>query len=144
MKKQLIALRGASNSGKSSTLLMLYRLLAAHSATRLISFEAIGHKLDFSAIVQINGCKIGIFNRGDVSGTVDGLIDQLAQAGCKVIVCAARSKGDVGDVLASYERRYQLQDIVKKTGGEDESDFALVNMGVAHDLAARVYSAVVV
>ncbi|OBU56378.1 hypothetical protein [Stenotrophomonas maltophilia] len=144
MKKQLIALRGASNSGKSSTLLMLYRLLAAHSATRLISFEAIGHKLDFSAIVQINGCKIGIFNRGDVSGTVDGLIDQLAQAGCKVIVCAARSKGDVGDVLASYERRYQLQEIVIKTGGEDESDFALVNMGVAHDLAARVYSAVVV
>lgn len=142
MKKQLIALRGASNSGKSSALLALYRLLVTDAATKIIAFDAIGYKLDFCAIVQINGCKVGIFNRGDASDTVDEFIEDLVQAGCRVIVCAARSKGDVGDVLASYERKYQLQEVPKKTGGEDEAGFALVNLGVAHDLAARVYSSI--
>ncbi|MBM9914056.1 MULTISPECIES: hypothetical protein [Stenotrophomonas] len=144
MKRQLIALRGTRNSGKSSALLALYRLLVTDPGTKIIAFDSFGFGLDFIAIVQINGCKVGVFNRGDDSGTVDELIKKLVLAKCKVIVCAARSRGGVGDVLASYQPKYQLQEVLKRTGDGDEVSFALVNLGVAHDLAARVYSSIMV
>ncbi len=142
MKKRLIALRGPSNVGKSTTLHILYKLLLAHPYTKPISFEMIGRKIDFSAIVAINGVKVGIVNRGDVSAPLRGFIDELAAEHCKIIVCAARTRGDFGAMLDSFSPGFKLVTVPKYKSKNDEVDaLILENQGTAHELAAKIYSA---
>ncbi|MGE8281608.1 MAG: hypothetical protein ACN6O2_14385 [Stenotrophomonas sp.] len=144
MKKQLIALRGPSNAGKSTTLHILYKLLLAPPSTKPIGFKKIGYKIDFSAIVAINGIKIGIVNRGDVTAPLKKLIDHLAAENCKIIVCAARTKGNVGTMLDSFSPRFKLVTVSKHRSETDKDDvLMLANQAAAHQLAANVYSALI-
>lgn len=139
MKKQLIALRGRSCVGKSSTLHLLYKLLLAHPGTKPLHFKAQGRKLDFIAIVSIEGITVGIFNRGDVPATVQDLLEQLVAEKCQVIVCAARTKGKIENVLKSQGRKYKLAQVQKKASiGKSQT---ISNNAAAHNLAAMVYAA---
>lgn len=139
MKKQLIALRGRSSVGKSSALHLLYKFLVANPSVKPIHFEALGRKLDFLAIVSVEGHTVGIFNRGDVPATVKELLDRLVRKKCQVIVCAARTKGKIENVLESPGRKYKLVEVSKKAKhGKSE---AASNHSAAHSLAAMVYAA---
>lgn len=139
MKKQLIALRGRSSVGKSSALHLLYKFLITNPAVKPVHFEAFGRKLDFLAIVSVEGHAVGIFNRGDVPATVQELLDRLVEQKCQVIVCAARTKGEVENVLKSPSRKYKLVEVSKRAKhGKSE---AVSNHAAAHNLAALVYDA---
>ena len=139
MKKHLIALRGKSCVGKSSTLHLLYKQLLTHPGTKPVHFEALGRKLDFVAILSIEGHTVGIFNRGDVPATVQELLDRLVEAKCQVIVCAARTKGDIEKVLTSQGRKYKLVELQKKPCvGKSQ---AISNHTASHNIAAMVYAA---
>ena len=139
MKKQLIALRGKSCVGKSSTLHLLYKHLLTHPGTKPVTFEALGRKLDFIATLSIEGHNIGIFNRGDVPATVQELLDRLVEQKCQVIVCAARTKGEVENVLKSQGRKYKLVEIQKKAcAGKSK---AISNNAASHSIAAMIYAA---
>lgn len=139
MKKHIIALRGKSCVGKSSTLHLLYKQLLIHPGTKPVHFEALGRKLDFVAILSIEGHAVGIFNRGDVPSTVQKLLDRLVNARCQVIVCAARTKGGIENVLKSQGRKYRLVELQKKACvGESQ---AISNHAASHNIAAMVYAA---
>jgi hypothetical protein len=138
-KKHLIALRGKSSVGKSSTLHLLYKHLLGHPRTKPIYFEAIGRKLDFLAIVSIEGYAVGIFNRGDVPAMVQKLLDRLVHKKCQVIVCASRTKGKIDKVLSSHGIEYELLQVQKKSSiGESQ---AISNNAASHKIAAMVYDA---
>lgn len=139
MKKRLIALRGPSSVGKSSTLHLLYRLLLAHPDTKPIYFRAIGRKLDFIAVVTVEGASVGIFNQGDVPATVQYHLDQLVAQRCQIILCAARTKGKIEDVLKSQGRKYKLVQ-VHKNASVGKSHL-VSNNAAAHYLATMVYAA---
>ncbi len=139
MKRLLIALRGRSSVGKSSTLHLLFKLLLAHPGTKPLHFKALGRKLDFIAVVSVEGATVGIFNRGDIPATVQELLEQLVSEKCQVIVCAARTKGEIENVLKSQGRRYKLVQVQKKVSiGKSQ---AISNNAAAHSLAAMVYGA---
>jgi hypothetical protein len=138
MKKHLIALRGRSNVGKSSTLHLLYKQILAHPGTKPIHFEAFGRKLDFLAIVSIEGRLVGIFNRGDVPAMVQELLDRLAGEKCQVIVCAARTKGEIENVLKSHARKYKLSQLQKKASIGNSQ--AISNYAASHNIAAMIYA----
>lgn len=134
MKRHLIALRGKSSIGKSSSLHLLYKHLLAHPDTKPLHFEALGRKLDFIAILSIEGHAVGIFNRADAPAIVKELLDRLVEAKCQVIVCAARTKGEVEKVL-----KYKLVELQKKAcAGKSQ---AVSNSAVSHSIAAMVYAA---
>lgn len=139
MKKHLIALRGKSGVGKSSTLHLLYKHLLAHPGTKPLHFEALGRRLDFIATLSIEGRTVGIFNRGDVPTTVEGLLGRLVEAKCQVIVCAARTKGEVEIVLKSQSRKYELLELRKAACVG--TSHAISNSAAAHNIAALVYAA---
>lgn len=143
MKKQLIALRGISNAGKSTTLHILYKLLVADSGTKPICFEMLGYKLDFRAIIAVGGQKVGIVNRGDVSDQLEDFIEGLIARGCTIIVCAARTKGSFDPLLDAFTPQFELVKVPKnKSESKDEDILTLANQGTAHELAAKIYSAV--
>ena len=93
MKKRLIALRGKSGVGKSSSIYMLYRRLVTESSNKPLSFTSIGRKFDFKAIVLVGGYKVGLVNRGDTSTVLRDYLIEFVTMRCDVIVCAARTKG---------------------------------------------------
>jgi hypothetical protein len=138
MSKQLIALRGSGNVGKTTTLHALYRLLVADPLSKTLSYQSLGRKLDFEAIIQIGGHKVGLVSRGDIPGNLKQFLDRLVQARCEIIVCAARTKGEVGATLASFDPPYQLIE-VEKVASTNET---LANVGVAHQLASLIYLAI--
>jgi hypothetical protein len=60
---------------------------------------------------------------------------------CRVIVCAARTKGEIEGVLASYGRRYELIEVQKHKSGEEYMNAS--NLEAAHQLAAHVYGSMI-
>jgi hypothetical protein len=140
MKKHIFALRGRSSVGKSSTLQLLYKLLLTNPNTKTLYFEALGRKLDFLAILSIEGVVVGLFNRGDLPDIVQDLLERLVNEKCQVIVCAARTKGEVDNVLKSYGKKYKVSTLQKKANvGKSES---ISNLAAAHGLASVVYAAI--
>jgi energy-coupling factor transporter ATP-binding protein EcfA2 len=140
MKKQIIALRGKSGVGKSTTLQLLYKLLISNPGSKPLYFESVGRKLDFLAIVSVEGFTIGLFNRGDQPATVQGLLERLVKKKCDVIVCASRTKGEVDKILDAYARKYKISTLQKKARfGKSE---AVSNLTAAHSVASMVYAAI--
>ena len=140
MKNHILALRGKSSVGKSSTLQLLYKLLVTNPNTKTLYFEAVGRKLDFLAIVVIEGVIVGLFNRGDAPATVQDMLERLVNEKCQVIVCAARTKGEVDNVLKSYGGKYEVSTL-QKTANIGKSE-AVSNLAAAHNLASMVYAAI--
>lgn len=141
MKRKLIVLQGPSNAGKTTSLHFLYKILMANSDAKLISFKAIGLKLDFIATISIGGHLVGVFNRGDVPKEVEESLQELMGKNCRVIIGAAHTKGKIKDVLASARGTYELKPVSKrKVVGESRQ--AISNHITAHELAAMVYAAI--
>lgn len=101
---------------------------------------ALGRKLDFIAMISIEGHLVGIFNRGDVPREVQKSLRQLMAEKCRVIVGATHTKGEIEDVLKSLERTCDLMRVPKKANlGKS---LAISNFATAHELAAMVYEAI--
>lgn len=140
MKKRLIALRGKSGVGKSSSIYMLYRLLVTEPSNKPLSFTSIGRKFDFEAVVLVGGYKVGLVNRGDTSTVLRRYLSKFVKKRCDVIVCAARTKGVFNPLLSSFVPRYELIEMTKKP--YLSASEAISNLHSAHDLASCIYEAI--
>lgn len=141
MTKRLVALRGKGQVGKTTSLHNLNRLLLSEPHAKTVKFTKYGYKLDFATIIDYAGKRVGIVSRGDVAADLAGFIEDLESDRCHVIVCAARTKGEIEEVLASYARRYKLIEVPKVGCHKDYFDAS--NLAAAHQLAAYVYGAMV-
>jgi len=127
--------------GKSTALHNLNRLLLSEPSARTLKFQKYGRLLDFSTVIDFNGQRVGIVNRGDIADHLDDFLTELEEDRCRVIVCAARTKGEIEEVLASYARRYELIEVPKSESHQDYVDAS--NLAAAHQLAAHVYGSMV-
>ena len=141
MTKRLVALRGKGQVGKTTSLHNLNRLLLSEPNAKTVKFTKYGYKLDFSTIIDYAGKRVGIVSRGDVAADLASFIAELESDRCHVIVCAARTKGEIEEVLASYATRGQLIEVPKVGCHRDYFDAS--NLAAAHQLAAYVYGAMV-
>ena len=96
---KIIALRGASNKGKSKTLNIVYQHLLLFGFTQTPNhFRVLGNPVqyDFLDIIERKGLKVGIATMGDYQNgskrksknSVETFIDYLIAQGCEVVVCA--------------------------------------------------------
>ncbi|MBD9479852.1 hypothetical protein [Pseudoxanthomonas sp. PXM02] len=106
-----------------------------------MKFQKYGHKLDFSTIIDFKGNRVGIVSRGDVAEDLDDFMSELESNSCRIIVCAARTKGEIEGVLALYARRYEVIEVKKFECMEGYYDAS--NLEAAHQLAAYVYGSMV-
>lgn len=87
---KIIALRGRGNSGKSTTIRLLYDLLL-QNGYQLISSNINVNGGDFIAIFSKNGKLIGVTSSGDTYDLVHDRLQELVNANCNICVCACRT-----------------------------------------------------
>jgi len=104
--RTIVAVRGVANLGKSASIKKTYQLLK--SAYPNAIFDEIVVSTDITIIIAINGVKIGIESQGDPNRRLFSSLNRFVQAGCKVIVCATRSRGKTVEAVNDLANQYQI------------------------------------
>jgi hypothetical protein len=111
--KTIIAISGAADRGKTSTLREFATvLLAAYPAYKpLFPIPATISAIDdFRLIVEINGKIVGIESQGDPNTGLRGRLQDLAvNHHCDIIMCATRTRGETVDAVdnLAYHKYFQ-------------------------------------
>lgn len=94
---QIFALQGISNSGKSSTLIMLMnQIIAKYPNANVQNLH--GHTKDVKVIIDpVMGMKIGIESQGDPNSRLLQSLADFRSAKCDVVFCACRTSGMTED-----------------------------------------------
>jgi len=117
VKKTLIALTGVANTGKTTTIKMVFDLLASRYKHHWICEKRYKH--DITAILTIESKgkrtrirkKIGIESQGDPGSRLQRSLRSFIKLNCKVIVCARRSQRRTFDDVEklAFNHRYQVK-----------------------------------
>jgi len=132
--KTVIALWGRSNIGKSSTIKQSYELLVAKYPRAEKGHEIF--EVDIRVVLTINGVKVGIESKGDPGSRLAESLRLFLKLGCKVIVCATRTRGQTVDAVHKLEPSYEIfwiEQIATKP-----ADQASSNLGTAKRIAKEV------
>jgi hypothetical protein len=117
--KNVFALYGTANAGKSTTLRKLYELLTkAYPAAHIQIIHPVG--VDFTVIIEIDGVLIGIESQGDPGSRLAVSIELFAKRGCFVIVCATRTRGGTVAIVEALKPEFAITWHRKVAGEEDD------------------------
>src|SRR5260370_4813828 len=106
MQRTIVALCGARDVGKTTTIRLVYEKLAQEG--KLIDPGRRSRSEIKSAILEIGGVKIGFASQGDVDEILEENLEPLFEAGCSVIVCATHtSRSRTYSVVKQLERDYK-------------------------------------
>ena len=106
-KNQLIALVGKSNTGKTTTIKKVSEILknTAGATEILETYEELGaSKNDFFVIFEINGIRVGICSRGDISLSLEKDLKKFLENKCTVILCPVRTWGGTQEKCEEFCR----------------------------------------
>ena len=107
MTKKVFALRGIANVGKSDTVKKAYNLLTSKYQNATTEHERL-RKVDIRSVLTINGAKIGIESQGDPNGRLEESLLLFIEVGCKVIICATRTRGQTVNAVNKLKQSYEL------------------------------------
>ncbi len=120
----IIALKGASRRGKTTTIRLLYKMLEAnHYAIDTTSFREEKERGDFRAVFKKNGTLIGIVSSGDSREIVESNFRYLIEKNkCSICICACRTSGGTIEAIEKFTQ-YDIEYISKsvKEGTEQQS-----------------------
>src|ERR1043166_3523206 len=143
MRRTLIALRGTTHSGKSSTLREVYRrLLEEAGEVRGAGNRGENVRDIRGGILVIQGVLVGFLSIAEPPLELEDRLACLADQGCVVVVCACRSDGaTVAAVERMRERGFEIRRIAKeRVVGEAEQERC--NQAQATQVVAAVRLAV--
>ena len=135
----IIALRGRGNSGKSSTIRLLYNLLLLNRYQLISSnFNATGG--DYIAVFSKNGKLIGVTSSGDTYDLVHDRLEELVNSNCNICVCACRTFDRIppGTNAAIIEFTNYTNQFVEKTVDDSDATQATTNMNDARNLLSII------
>ncbi len=137
----IIALRGKGNSGKSTTIRLLYDLLSQNSY-QLISSNFHVNGGDFIAVFSKKGKLIGVTSSGDTYDLVHDRLQDLVNANCNICVCACRTFDRVppGTNAAVIEFTNYRNQFVEKTHNGNAATQQITNMNDAQTLLSLIDS----
>ena len=132
--KTLIAVRGVANRGKSASIKEVYLLLKR--AYPGAEFEDIFIGADITAIITINGLKVGVESQGDPNSRLFKSLPHFVRRGCQVIICATRTRGETVDLVNKYADRYSVSWLDKSSAPNEDA----ANRATALKILAMVQS----
>lgn len=106
MKKMLIGLWGKGNVGKSQTIKMVYDLLESKH-TNVKEEYKIQTDIDVRVVLTIGTTKVGIESQGDPGSRLKESLLLFVKAGCQVIVCATRTRGQTVKAVEELQPDYE-------------------------------------
>jgi hypothetical protein len=119
MQRTVIALRGKSNSGKSSTIRLAYQRLSQEG----MRVRPASTRMEIrGAILELNGVKVGFVSLGDLAEILEGYFGFLMSEGCVVIVCATRSYGGTVEFVQGLESDYNIVWVEKERQAVPDQD----------------------
>lgn len=108
--KQVFALKGPANVGKSATLKKVFALLTnAYPSAPVQMLNPPG--IDMTAIIEINGIFVGLESCGDPPPYHRRLIESIElfkKAKCIIIICATRTSGVSVTTVKNLEPEFKL------------------------------------
>jgi hypothetical protein len=88
----IIALKGRPNTGKSTTLGILYTMMK-QGDYHLFQDKKRRNSKDFYVIFEKAGKRIGLTSYGDTRDAINNLLSYFIQQGCSILLCACHTKG---------------------------------------------------
>lgn len=131
--KKIIALWGTASVGKSSTITQVYEILLKKYPKLIRKI----YRADIKIIVVIDGIKVGIESQGDPSSRMPDTLRAFVRAGCRVIVCATRTRGGTVDAVERYSKEYEIVWIEQNVVAT-QSERPLSNRGMAMKIVAEI------
>ncbi|MCW4451159.1 hypothetical protein OK344_02945 [Kaistella sp. BT6-1-3] len=136
--KNIYALYGRGEIGKTSTIKEVYKLLIKKFGNKIIvetDTNIFYEKGDIRVTVKINGKLIGIESQGDPDSRLKTSLNIFVEMNCDIILCATRTRGTTVDFVKLLEPEYKI-DWIKKPdfGNEDEQK----NKELAEDIFNKI------
>jgi hypothetical protein len=137
--KTIIAGRGVANTGKSATIKIVYSLLKELYPTAII--EELHMGVDLTVVMTIDDLKVGMESQGDPNSRLFNSLDHFVKIGCKVIVCATRSRGATVEAVNSLAGDF-LVEWFPKVSISSASNHEAANRSDAQQIVAAVRAAI--
>ncbi|MBR1721108.1 MAG: zeta toxin family protein [Treponema sp.] len=125
--KKIICLQGSPNTGKSYTIITLWKLILEKYKNDkdddYVQFYADTDNYDFVGIItSVNGHKIGINSRGDDPRWIERWNKKLADNNCDIIFCACHSYGKTEEAVIDFAKNGYEVEFIKKDTEESDSE----------------------
>jgi hypothetical protein len=105
----IIALQGAGNSGKTSTLLEVFaQLKVKYPLAKIDEYHQGTHDIKV-VLHNIKGKVVGIESRGDPGSRLETSLPDLLKKKCDIIFCACRTRGMTVDWINAYKKANNVQ-----------------------------------
>jgi hypothetical protein len=137
--KTIIAVCGVANKGKSRTIKIVYSLLKKVYPTAIVEEHHIG--VDITVVMTIDDVKVGIESQGDPNSRLFKNLDRFVKIGCKVIICATRSRGATVEAVNSLAGEFRIE-WFPKVSISSASEHEAANRSDAQQIVAAVQAAI--
>lgn len=128
--KAIYALQGPQNSGKTETLVLLYKELQRKYPD--LEIKLINDGGDIKAIISIAlGQSIGIESQGDPNSRLKQSLQDFHVQNCSLIFCACRTKGMTVEWVNSLSHIYTIHYVAKTISSDGHQQ---ANLSDAHGL----------
>ena len=123
MEKHLFILYGTGNTGKTTTLNLLFKKACEQFSDNLVYFRRNRDSADFCAVFQHGNIKIGLYSSGDNEWNVSHNLYELNHQHCNFIFGTSRTRGGSCDAIENYTSLfYPEEDVIEWYEKEEAND----------------------
>jgi hypothetical protein len=145
MEKLLIAVRGPANSGKTATIVRVYKIIEKKYKPNVLSVTPPFWGKEIRAILTIEKIKIGIVSLGDPSNkprkNLEYFLQYFSRQDCQIIICACRTKGSTYDAVDHMKQKYRVN-WHDKIGVQTDAAQRTANQKMAQQIVNEVKSVI--
>lgn len=106
MKKTIIAVWGNANTGKSSTIKLVFDLFnVIYKGQISIIDNGPLNTHDITKVFRCNNYIVGIESQGDPKSNIFDSLPMFVDKQCDLIICATRTKGDTVSIVEEIENK---------------------------------------
>jgi molybdopterin-guanine dinucleotide biosynthesis protein len=109
---KIIALLGPADSGKTTTINLVYNKVLAAGGISTLWHAIAGRAGDFEAVVDFKGQKVAFYSDGDYANKTKDIIRKYDAAKVDVMICATNSRFST---TIPFISRFVVHHIINKT-----------------------------
>ena len=117
----IIAAKAAKDSGKTVAIRRVWTWLKEQKPAviqeKIHEYHDSKKEDDVTAVLEYQGVRIGISSKGDPGIDQEGILNDFIKDGCRIIICACRTKGQTKDPIDALQNAWDIRYIVPAEDG---------------------------